>query len=413
MKKQLISLSILFAVFNITDAFAEDVLVPYPATSGFEKDYFNSSETLEYLKKLEKAYPRYVKLFDLNKLTGYGKTVEGNSIWAIQVSSNPSVIEDEEKILIIGNHHARELMTHHAVMDSAFDLLRNLNSTRKKTRKKANKILDDTAIWFIPTVNPDGLNYVFTHNRWWRKNRKDNKDGTFGVDLNRNYGFKWGVCGSNSDDGSSNIFRGPLAFSEIETSVVDGLNRILRAQYVISYHSSGNEVLYPYVCGDLGQSEGSYYKVRDELAAELDYDIRVASSSGEDFEHHYNRYGSISFLLEIGEEFQPFFSVYEDEVLPTVKKVIPFMLKKLKENFITLKVVDSHNVGIKGAKVIVDEINFRQGEQRVTDQFGSFRIQLSSKKYKLIITSLTGVKKSIDVDLTSNRSIQKVFKVVF
>ncbi|MBK6995998.1 MAG: hypothetical protein IPH31_14140 [Lewinellaceae bacterium] len=61
-------------------------------------------------------------------------------------------------------------------------------------------------------------NHRPTRRRFWRKNLRDNGDGTFGVDLNRNYGYFWG----NDDNGSSpnpnsQTYRGPEPFSEPET----------------------------------------------------------------------------------------------------------------------------------------------------------------------------------------------------
>ena len=43
----------------------------------------------------------------------------------------------------------------------------------------------------IPLVNPDGYNYAWTRDRLWRKNRRANTGGSFGVDLNRNWDIKW------------------------------------------------------------------------------------------------------------------------------------------------------------------------------------------------------------------------------
>jgi hypothetical protein len=49
------------------------------------------------------------------------------------------------------------------------------------------QILDTQEVWIAPIWNPDGYVYVFEQDNTWRKNRRDNGDGTFGVDQNRNY----------------------------------------------------------------------------------------------------------------------------------------------------------------------------------------------------------------------------------
>ena len=66
--------------------------------------------------------------------------------------------------------------------------------TKKDTTKLRN-IVDSTEMYFIPCVNPDGYVYNETTNPngggYWRKNRRNNNDGSYGVDLNRNYGYEW------------------------------------------------------------------------------------------------------------------------------------------------------------------------------------------------------------------------------
>src|SRR2546428_3933704 len=60
---------------------------------------------------------------------------------------------------------------------------------------RVDAILARANLWFVPIVNPDGLEYARQVDTTWRKNRRDNGDGTVGVDLNRNYGYMWGSGG--------------------------------------------------------------------------------------------------------------------------------------------------------------------------------------------------------------------------
>ena len=49
--------------------------------------------------------------------------------------------------------------------------------------------------YFIPSANPDGYAYTFSHDRLWRKTRSPQGvegHNCTGVDLNRNWGFHWG-----------------------------------------------------------------------------------------------------------------------------------------------------------------------------------------------------------------------------
>ncbi|MBL0257694.1 MAG: hypothetical protein IPQ03_09245 [Bacteroidetes bacterium] len=41
--------------------------------------------------------------------------------------------------------------------------------------------MDRLQIWIIPVLNPDGFLYTQTTDRYWRKNRRNNGDGTLGL----------------------------------------------------------------------------------------------------------------------------------------------------------------------------------------------------------------------------------------
>jgi hypothetical protein len=100
-------------------------------------------------------------------------------------------------------------------------------------------------------VNPDGYYYNEVTDPdgggMWRKNRRDNGDGSWGVDLNRNYGYEWGYDNYGSSPYPSDpTYRGPSAFSEAETQAMRDF--IISRDFVVtvSYHSHGNLFLYPW-----------------------------------------------------------------------------------------------------------------------------------------------------------------------
>ena len=113
------------------------------------------------------------------------------------------------------------------------------------------RLVDSTELWFVPVANPDGYDHSFTPgNRLWRKNLRDNNgDGRAnvgdGVDLNRNFPTKW----SYDDEGASaapasETFRGPRPASEPETRALDRLMRRVGFEFLLSYHSTGSQLLY-------------------------------------------------------------------------------------------------------------------------------------------------------------------------
>ena len=66
---------------------------------------------------------------------------------------------------------------------------------RYATDPDISSLLKNIDVYVIPMVNPDGAMFDIDGRRyrWWRKNRRNNSDNSFGVDLNRNYGFGWGT----------------------------------------------------------------------------------------------------------------------------------------------------------------------------------------------------------------------------
>jgi hypothetical protein len=175
-----------------------------------------------------------------------GYSWEDRSIWAFKISDNPELDEDEPEILYTGLHHAREPMSIEVLIYFITHVLENYGVDPEIT-----EIVDNTELWFIPILNPDGYEY----NRqtdpggggMWRKNRRDNGNGTFGVDLNRNYDFKWGYDDiGSSPNTSSETYRGPAPFSEPETQVIRDF--VLAHDFVacINYHSVAELFLYPW-----------------------------------------------------------------------------------------------------------------------------------------------------------------------
>lgn len=203
--------------------------------------YHTYEETGHFLDSMHTEYPAITT----DSVT-IGYSLENRSIWAFKISDNPEVDEDEPEMLYTGLHHAREPMTIEVLLYYITHLLENYGVDPEVT-----DLVNNNELWFVPVLNPDGYEY----NRqtypdgggMWRKNRRDNGDGTFGVDLNRNYGFKWGY----DDIGSSPVtnsqtYRGSAPFSEPEIQVVRDF--VLAHDFVacINYHSVAELFLLPW-----------------------------------------------------------------------------------------------------------------------------------------------------------------------
>ena len=117
-------------------------------------------------------------------------THENRPVYWLRISDNPNVNETEPEVLYTSIHHAREPQSLAQLIFYMWYLLENYGSN-----DEVSYLVDNTEMYFIPMINPDGYIENETNNPngggLWRKNKRDNLDGEFGVDLNRNYEYKW------------------------------------------------------------------------------------------------------------------------------------------------------------------------------------------------------------------------------
>ncbi len=201
----------------------------------------------------DKAYHDYARMAaDLKQLAvpglssvfSVGQSLEGRDIWCLRINTDAEGQAPSKKpgIVFMGAHHARE----HLSVETPLLLARYL--IKNKDDKAVAPLLKSRDIYIIPMVNPDGAEYDIASGsyRMWRKNRRRNPGGSFGVDLNRNYGFHWGEGGA-SDDPTDETFKGPSAFSEPETRVVKSfVDARPNLKILLSYHTFSELILYPW-----------------------------------------------------------------------------------------------------------------------------------------------------------------------
>lgn len=88
--------------------------------------------------------------------------------------------------------------------------------------------------YILPVVNPDGYEYTFVTDRLWRKNRRRNGYGSCsGVDLNRNFGYRWGGKGTSKDI-CHETYSGSAPFSEPETDAIRNFFEASSANFKVS-----------------------------------------------------------------------------------------------------------------------------------------------------------------------------------
>ena len=240
-------------------------------------------------------------------MVSIGKSTEGRELWALHLNSNPDDLESGQSskpgIVFMGTHHAREHVSTEIPLMLADYIL--------KIRRSLvfGPIFEDRDIWIIPLVNPDGAEFDVDGGEYhmWRKNRRNNGDGTYGVDLNRNYGEGWGTGGSSKDT-SSEIYMGPGAFSEPETIAVRKfVDDHKNFKMLLSFHTFSELILYPW--------GGKYEPVKNEqdhkifesmgatMAAWNKYKAEQSSklyiASGDTTDWAYATHGIYAFTFEL------------------------------------------------------------------------------------------------------------------
>ncbi len=250
---------------------------PVGTTMGGYRVY---SEIVAVMDSFAAAYPTRC-----TPKSSVATTEQGRQLWVMKISDNPSVNEDEPEAFVTGLHHAREPITSEICLEFMRFLL-----TGYGTDPVATNLVNNYEIYFCPVSNPDGFEYNRTTNPggggMWRKNRRNNGDGNYGVDLNRNYSYFWGYDNSGSSPSTySETYRGPGPASEPE---VTGLQSFIMAHdfaIVVNYHAYGPYFLYSWGYYNGLADDVSFLDTLGAYSGSLGYGVGAA------WQHLYNTNG--------------------------------------------------------------------------------------------------------------------------
>ena len=236
-----------------------------------------------------------------------GISHEGREIWAMRVSDNPGVDEPAEPVAWFDAlHHAREPMSGESLLQFTNWLCEGYGVDPEATR-----VLNTRSLLLVPCVNPDGYEYNRQTNPggggMWRKNRRINGGGSFGVDLNRNYSFEWGPgWPGSSGNPDSETYRGPAPFSEPECQAVRAGFEARVPTTSVSAHTYSDLWLYPWGYDTPDPPDIALYHALGEQATAVNGWIHGPASqvlyiaNGVSVDWTYGQHGAISFTPEIG-----------------------------------------------------------------------------------------------------------------
>lgn len=233
----------------------------YPSPANFALGsmggYLTYQQMLDNLDSMANKYPHLITtktVIDPNNLTH-----DNRPIYWLKISDNPNVDESEPEALYTAVHHAREPLALSQLIYYMWYLLENYD-----TDTEIQYLLENTELYFVPCLNPDGYIYNESTNPngggMWRKNRRNN-GGSFGVDLNRNYGYAFAYDNiGSSGTPTSDTYRGTAAFSEPETQNMRDFCNAHNFTFSFNYHTYGNLLIYPWAYNDQLTPDSSGYR---------------------------------------------------------------------------------------------------------------------------------------------------------
>ena len=127
------------------------------------EDYHDYNELTLFLQSIASSYP------NITKLESIGQSVQGRELWVMEISDNPGINEIEPEFKYVANMHGDETVGRELSLYLIEWLVEGYgNNTR------ATELVNNTDIFIMPTMNPDGFENGSRYN-------------ANGVDLNRDF----------------------------------------------------------------------------------------------------------------------------------------------------------------------------------------------------------------------------------
>jgi len=312
-----------------------DYETPVNYNNGSMGGFLTYTEMLQELDDMKALYPNLITA--RTSISSF-RTEEGRGIQHVKISDNPNSNESasESQVLYSAIHHAREAASLQQTIFYMWYLLENY-----ETNDEIKSILNNSELYFVPCINPDGYIYNETTNPngggLWRKNRSRN-GGSRGVDLNRNYSYitpngneVWNTAGTSGPNGDT--YAGTRPFSEPETQAMRWLVEQNNFKVALNAHSFSELLLFPFGYADNRPTpENDIFKaVSEYMVGDNNYnniisaDLYPAAGDSDDFMYGMlttanggTRDKVYAMTPEIGDSFWP----AESQVISVCKEML-------------------------------------------------------------------------------------------
>ncbi len=299
---------------------------PAPTRSDWDH-YWPLTEMDTWLTNMVATYPT------LCSVSSIGNSIEGRPIKVLRISGPGT--GTKPAVFYHGGIHAREWIGPPMIAYLATYLVTNYGVDPCVT-----SLVDRTEFFLTLTVNPDGYNYTWTTDRLWRKNRRANAGGCYGVDCNRNWATGWGGGGS-SGNACDETYRGTRAFSEPETQALASfIIAHTNIRTYMDYHSYSQLLMWPYgytntlppepdrtTFDTLGQAmQALIFGVHGVFYEQGPIYTTIYQASGGSVDWVYGVQHRFGFTIELRDTGTYGFELPPAQILPTCEENLPALL---------------------------------------------------------------------------------------
>ena len=405
----------------------DDWIIPDHWEYGSMGGFYTLSEVMDELDEMYNLYPELVSARE--PLSSTNLTHDGRMQYWVRLSDNPTVNEDEPEVLYTGVHHAREPMSVQQMIYYMWYLLENYD-----TDNEIKQLVDNTEMYFVPVLNPDGYEYNNQTNPngggMWRKNRRNNGGSTYGVDPNRNYGYMWGHDNSGSSPNPGDqTYRGPEAFSEPENQNIRDFCNIHEFKIALNYHSYSNLLLYTWGwTEDPCEHDELLHDFAVLMTQENSYTYGAGSTTiyptngGSDdwmYGEQTTKDVILSYTPEVGSS--------SDGFWPSTSRIIPLCQEQMWQNISAARLVGGYAVASDLSPMIVGDIvgylpfdikrlglsdgDFTVSIQPLDDSFVSVGDPITFENLEIMENAIDSIEYSFDAGIESGTAISYLLSV--
>jgi len=286
-----------------------------------------------------------------NKVTSNGS--EGYDIYALELTNKSiSGAEPKPTLYVMGSLHSNEYTGAELATRFGEQLVENYGKD-----PDTSWLLDYFKVAIVPIANPDGRKFA-EQGYLWRKNTNPGADSvefpTYGVDLNRNFDYKWNEVPRGSSGEPSTIdYRGTGPASEPETQAIQNyVSSIFPDQrrqndtsaapdyatgVYIDLHSYGNLILHSWgwtfdpapnqkQVETLGRKFG-YFTGVDGAAYDVDQAAGFYPTDGASDDWAYGKLGVAAYTWELGNTFFEPSEYFENTIVPETLPALLYAAK--------------------------------------------------------------------------------------